>query len=184
TIETQSAGLMKGLRRMFGGESFFRNTFHAKDRAGEVLLAQPLCGDLRLLDLTPAGYLIQSSSYVASTPDVSIDTKVGGLRSMFAGEGVFLLEAKGAGQVLVGAFGGIEELRCDGSIIVDTGHLVAWDAGLSYRVERSASGLLGSLLSGEGLVCRLEGRGRVFIQTRNPMEFGSFLGRLLPGREG
>src|SRR5690606_24744550 len=172
SLETRSAGLMKGLKRMLGGESFHRNTFHAKDRPGELLLAQPLCGDLGLLDLSEGPYLIQSQSYVASTPDAQIETKVGGLRSLFAGEGFFLLEATGSGQVLVGAFGGIQELRCEGSLIVDTGHLVAWDASLRYQAERATHSLLGSFFSGEGLVCRLEGQGRVLIQTRNPMEFG------------
>ncbi len=39
-MQTQSGGLMSGLKRMFGGESFFRNTFTAANGPGEVLLAQ------------------------------------------------------------------------------------------------------------------------------------------------
>jgi uncharacterized protein (AIM24 family) len=43
-IQTQSGGILKGLKRMFGGESFFRNTFTAQGGQGEVLLTTPLCG--------------------------------------------------------------------------------------------------------------------------------------------
>jgi uncharacterized protein (TIGR00266 family) len=184
-IQTQSGGLMGGLKRMFGGESFFRNTFTAQNGPGHVLLAHALCGDMVTLDMTPEGYFIQSSSYIASSPGVDIDTTIGGFRSFFAGEGVFLLKAtsSGPGQVLVGSFGGIQELHCDGSLVIDTGHLVAWDATLDYSVGKSAGGLLASWLSGEGLVCHFQGQGRVWIQTRNPSEYGQMVGRMLPPRK-
>jgi len=181
-MQTQSGGLMKGLKRMFGGESFFRNTFTAQGAAGEVLLAQSLPGDMVTLDMTPNGYFIQSSSYVASTPNVNIETKVGGFRSFFAGEGVFILKAtaEGPGQCLVGAFGGIQELVCDGNLVIDTGHLVCWDSTLEYSVGKSGAGWIASFLSGEGLVCHFRGQGRIWIQTRNPSEYGTTVGRMLP----
>src|SRR5215831_14816293 len=60
-MQTQAGGFAKGLKRMFGGESFFRNTFTAAGSPGEVLFAPSLCGDMRVLDLTQAGYFLQSS---------------------------------------------------------------------------------------------------------------------------
>ena len=68
-------GLMKGLKRMLAGESFFRNTFTAAGGPGEVLLAHSLLGDMRVLDMNPTGYVIASSAFIASTPIVQIDTK-------------------------------------------------------------------------------------------------------------
>lgn len=185
-MQTQSGGLMSGLKRMFGGESFFRNTFTAAGGPGEVLLAHSLCGDMVVLDMTGPGYFIQSSSFIASTPNVNIETKVGGFKSFFAGEGVFVLQAscQGPGKVLVGAFGGIQELVCDGNLVIDTGHLVAWDATLTYNVGKSGSGWIASFLSGEGLVCHFQGQGRIWIQTRNPAGYGQAIGALLPPRSG
>ncbi len=185
-MQTQSGGLMSGLKRMFGGESFFRNTFTAAEQGGEVLLAHALCGDMAVLDMTPGGYFVQSSSFIASTPNVQIETKVGGFRSFFAGEGVFILKAtcEGPGTMLVGAFGGVQELVCDGNMVIDTGHLVAWDTSLTYNVGKSGSGWVASFLSGEGLVCHFSGQGRIWIQTRNPAEYGGAVGKLLPAREG
>ena len=180
-----TGGMMGGLKRMFGGESFFQNTFTAQGGQGEVLLAHSLCGDIVNLEMSPQGFFIQSSSYIASSPWVNCETKVGGFKSFFAGEGVFVLKATAQqpGQVLVGAFGGIQELHCDGDLVIDTGHLVSWDATLEYSVGKSASGWIASFLSGEGLVCHFKGQGRIWIQTRNPNEFGSTVGRMLPPRE-
>jgi uncharacterized protein (TIGR00266 family) len=186
-MQTQShGGLMGGLKRMFGGESFFRNTFTAQGGPGEVLLAHALCGDMIVLDMTQLGYFVQSSSFIASTQNVQIETKVGGFRSFFAGEGVFVLKATaaGPGQMLIGAFGGVEQLNCDGNLVIDTGHLVAWDASLTYSVGKSGSGWVASYLSGEGLVCHFTGQGRIWIQSRNPTAYGQTVGKLLPPRSG
>jgi uncharacterized protein (TIGR00266 family) len=184
-MQTQSGGVVSGLKRLFGGESFFRNTFYVQDAPGEVLLAHALCGDMALLEMTAAGYYVQSSSFIASTANVQINTKVGGFKTFFAGEGMFVLQATctGPGQVLVGAFGGVQELVCDGSLVIDTGHLVAWDATLQYSVGKSAGGWIASWLSGEGLVCHFTGQGRIWIQSRNPAEYGGVMGRLLPPRK-
>lgn len=185
-METSSGGLKAGLKRLFGGESFFRNTFTAQNGPGEVLLGQSLCGDMVALDMAPEGYFVQSTSFIASTMGVNLDTKVGGFRSFFAGEGVFVLKATASapGQLLVGAFGGIQELRCDGNLVIDTGHLVAWDANLEYSVGKSGAGWVASFLSGEGLVCHFRGQGRIWIQTRNPVEYGREVGAMLPPRKG
>lgn len=186
-MQTSSGGMMSGLKRMFGGESFFRNTFTATGGPGEVYFATPLCGDMITLPMTQNGYFVQSSSYVASSPQINVETKVGGFKSFFAGEGVFVLKATSQSpndQLIVGAFGGIQELQCDGRIVIDTGHLVAWDANLQYKVTKSGSGWINSFLSGEGLVCDFEGQGRIWIQTRNPVEYGTSIGRLLPPRQG
>lgn len=185
-MQTQSGGLKQGLKRMFGGESFFRNTFTAQGGAGEVLLSQSLCGDMEVLTLTPNGYCIQNSSYIASEPDVTIDTKVGGFKGFFSGAGAFILKATAQreAQVLVGGFGGIQELRCDGNIVIDTGHLVAWDANLEYKIGKSGAGWISSFMSGEGIVCHFTGQGRIWIQTRNPQEYGGYVGPKLPPRQG
>ena len=185
-MQTQTGGMMSGIKRLFGGESFFRNTFTAQGGPGEVLLAHTLCGDMVTMDMTPQGYFVQSGSFIASTDQVQIDTKVGGFKSFFAGEGVFVLKATTqvpGQQLLIGAFGGVQELVCDGNLVIDTGHLVAWDATLEYSVGKSASGWIASFLSGEGLVCHFKGQGRIWIQTRHPAEFGQTVGKLLPPRK-
>ncbi|MEK6608631.1 MAG: TIGR00266 family protein [Myxococcota bacterium] len=177
-------GLLAGAQRWLGGESFFVNTFTAQGAPGELLLAPRVCGDMTILDVGDgASWHLQSSAFVAAAPDVHIETGLGGFRTFFAGEGLFVLRASGRGPLLCGAFGALERIDVDGKTIIDTGHLVAWDATLEWRVTTATSGLLASFFSGEGLVCEFTGRGTVWIQTRNPAEYGPAVARLLPPRE-
>lgn len=182
-MQTQSGGLMSGLKRMFGGESFFRNTFTAQGGNGEVLFATPLCGDMMVLDVGHRQFNVQSSAYVASTQGVDVKTRTGGLKGFFSGAGLFMLETAGQGQMIIGAFGALEEIRVDGSFVIDTGHLAAWESTLQYRVGKSGSGWVASFLSGEGLVCHFEGQGSVWLQSRNASEYGGAIGALLPPRK-
>ena len=182
-VQTQSGGLMSGLKRMFGGESFFRNTFTAQGGQGEVLFASPLCGDMAVMDVGARQWCIQNTAYVACAPTVNVATRSGGFKGFFSGAGFFVLETSGQGQIIVGAFGALEAIQVDGSLVIDTGHIVAWEASLQYTVGKSGSGWIASMLSGEGLVCTFQGQGTVYLQSRNASEYGSAVGALLPARE-
>ncbi|MFO0685071.1 MAG: TIGR00266 family protein [Sandaracinus sp.] len=178
-------GLLGGLKRALAGESWFRNTFTAANGPGEVLLAHAVCGDMVVLEMTQQGYMLTASSFIASTPNVNIDTKVQGFKGFFSGEGAFVMSAtaQSPGQLVIGAFGGITQLNCDGNLVIDTGHLVAWDSSLTYKVGKSGGGWIASFLSGEGLVCHFQGQGRIWIQSRNPVEYGRSVGGMLPPRQ-
>ncbi|HEX7669650.1 MAG TPA: TIGR00266 family protein [Polyangiaceae bacterium] len=180
-----SGGILGGLKRaMLGGESFFTNTFTATGGPGHVTLAPSLCGDMIVHDLQPGEELfIQGTSYVAAPDSVRLDTKWQGMKGFFSGESLFFLHATGKGPVLVNAFGSIQTIDLDGELIVDTGHLVAFTGGISYQVTTASAGLIASYLSGEGFVLNVSGRGRLYLQSRNPSEYGSAVGRNLPARE-
>jgi uncharacterized protein (TIGR00266 family) len=183
-MQTQSGGFMKGLKRLFGGESFFRNTFTAQGGQGEVLLTTPLCGDMAVLEVGAQQFYIQNSAFVGSSSSVDVQTS-GSFKGWFSGAGMFVLGTQGQGQIIVGSFGAIEQVTVDGNMVLDTGHLVAWDANLQYDIGKATkSGWIASWLSGEGLVCHFRGQGQVWIQTRNPQEYGTSVGALLPPRQG
>ncbi len=184
-MQTQSGGVMKGLKRMFGGESFFRNTFTAEGGQGEVLLTTPLCGDMAVLEVGAQQWYVQNSAYVASETSVDVATQSGGFKGWFSGAGLFILGTQGQGQMVIGSFGAMEQVTVDGNMVIDTGHLVAWDASLQYNIAKaSQSGWIASWLSGEGMVCHFQGQGQVYLQTRNAQEYGQSVGALLPPRRG
>ncbi len=170
--------------RMLTGESFFQNTFTSNGN-GELLLAHTLPGDMRVIEVPSHGLKLQSTAFIASSMGVDLAAELGGFKTFFAGEGLFVIDvtARQAGeQILVGAFGGIEEMQVDGQLIIDNGHLVAWESTLSFTLVKAASGWVSSFLSGEGRVCQFSGRGRVWIQTRNPLDYGMTIGSMLPPR--
>ena len=176
-------GIMSGLKRsVLGGESFFINTFTA-EQAGEVTIAPALPGDIVALDLAGGTLLVQSGSFLAATPDVNVDTKWGGGKTFFSREGLFLLKCTGTGTIFVSSYGAIHlvDLQPGQRYNVDTGHMVAFDESVQYDVGR-AGGWKTTLLGGEGLVCKLTGPGRFYLQTRSPDNFLAWLLPKLPGK--
>ncbi len=178
----KGGGILKNLMRGFlAGESFFTNLFTATADNQEVILAPNLEGDIELVELKGVPLIIQAGSYLACHPEVVLNTKWQGMKSFFSGESMFFLEATGSGFVAINAFGGVQEVPVNGAYIVDTGHIVAFTSGLNYKIVKAGSGWISSFLSGEGLLCEFNGTGTVYIQSRNPTEFGKFVGpRLKP----
>ncbi|MCP4604372.1 MAG: TIGR00266 family protein [Proteobacteria bacterium] len=156
------------IRKFLGGETLFVNTYSPpRGDEGKVLIAPALPGDIVHYELDGARSLIvQGSSYLASTDSVAVKTKFGGLKSLFSGEGVFWLNCKGMGHLWINCYGAIHEIDVNGSYIVDTGHVVAFDDSLDYKIKGSGS-LKSTLLSGEGLTMHFHGHGKLFIQSRN-----------------
>lgn len=176
-------GLMAGLKRTFlGGESFFINTFTA-ERPAHVTVAPSLPGDIIALQVGDQPLFVQSGSFLAATPEVKVDTSWGGAKTFFSSEGLFLLKCTGQGTVWLSSYGAIHEVNLEPGerYIVDTGHMVAFDASVKYEVGR-AGGWKSTLLGGEGLVCKLTGPGRFYLQTRSPASFLSWLVPKLPGK--
>lgn len=179
-------GFLGGLKRaVLGGKSFFTNTFTATQDGAQVMLAPPLSGDVTVVEVTSnEELLVQSGAFLGAVSTINIDTQFQGLKGFFSGESLFFLRITGYGPVLLSAFGAIDVIDLDGEMIVDTGHLVGFTSGIGYRVEKAASGWVSTLLSGEGLVLHLHGRGKLYVQTRNRQEYGEAVGPLLRPRKG
>jgi uncharacterized protein (TIGR00266 family) len=178
-VETRAeGGLFGGLKRMVAGESFFQNTFTAPTQGGELTLAATLPGDMRVMVVEGQGLLLQSGAYVASETGVTIDAGWGGSRGFFGGKGLILLKVSGRGQLLLAAYGALEErvLQAGQRYTVDTGHIVALDPSVAFQLRKSGS-WASAILGGEGLVCELTGPGRILMQSRSEQ---SFLGWLIP----
>jgi len=183
TIETGTRGGIWGsLKRQIGGESFFVNTFTA-DREAKLSLAPPLPGDVIRHDLGSAGgdIVVQSGSFLASGPDIDVDTRWGSAKTFFGGEGLFMLRLSGTGPTFLSSYGAIEEieLAAGETFTVDAGHLVAFEADIEYELEM-VGGLKSTLFSGEGLVSRFEGPGKLWLQSRSQDAFISWLAPKLP----
>jgi len=180
--EGKLKGLMKGLKRMVAGESFFLNRFTANDAPGHVMFAPTFQGDVMVEELNQSTLMLQSTAFMASGTGVEVDSKWGGAKTFFGGEGLIMLKATGTGPLVFNSFGGIKEIAVQGEFIVDTGHIVAFDDSLNFTVNKFGGGWKNFIFGGEGLVCTFSGSGRLWIQTRNPRGFGQEVGPKLPAR--
>jgi len=75
---------------------------------------------------------------MASSPELSLDTKWGGAKSFFSRKGLFLLKMAGTRDAFISSFGAIHEVKLRGeSFIIDIGHMVAFTEWLEYNVKKS-----------------------------------------------
>lgn len=184
-IQTQArGGVLGGLKRaVLGGESFFMNTFTCQGGAGEMTLAPNLAGDMMHVPLGGGAILVQSGSYVCSNGTIEVDTSWGGAKSFFSGEGLFLLKCAGHGDLFLSSYGAIHmvDLQPGQQYLVDTGHMVAFEESVSYKVQ-AVGGFKSTVFSGEGLVCNFTGPGRLYLQSRSMDAFLKYLIPRLPKR--
>ena len=190
TVELQSelkGGVLGALKRAVGGESAFLSTFTAQRGPGEVTLAPAIPGDIAAIEMSQQTFYVQSSSYLGGDTTLQIDTRWGGARTFFSGEGLFVLQVQGSGLLLVSSFGAIHRRRLapGEQYVVDTGHLVAWEGHIPYQLRQaSSSGWLRSMVSGEGIVAEFTGPGEILIQTRNLAAFAGILKPFFPTQSG
>lgn len=161
--------LQGGFKRFLGGESLLLNDFSAAQSPGSISIGPGPAGDIAHYSASDENpILLASGAYLAASDTVSFDTKWEGFtKGFFSGGGLFLLKSKGSGDVWFNSYGALIELDLEDEYVVDTGHIVAFTAGLTYDISR-VGGYKSLFFSGEGLVCRFRGRGKVWIQTRNP----------------
>ena len=167
------------IRKAVGGDSFFVNHF-SSPQGGWVWLAPPMSGAIVEIPLQGRSMLFSAGSYLASAGDVDLKIRFGGLRSLLAKEGAFFVEATGSGTVWVTSYGGVDEIQCNGSYVLDNGHLVGFDSSLNFNIRPAGGGLTGFMASGEGLVCEFQGQGRILMQSRNLGSLVDWLTRMLP----
>lgn len=184
TMKTNArGGLMKGIGRMFSGESLFMANFTAERDGAMVAFGTTVPGNIMPVDLSqmPNGITVQKGSFLCA--EDSIETSVTFSKKFSAGlvggEGFILQKAKGNGMLFLEVDGDpIEKELMPGEVLkVDTGNVVAFEQTVSYEVEM-VKGIGNIFLGGEGLfLTRLVGPGKVILQSQN---FGDFVGRIVP----
>lgn len=172
-------GILAAIGRKFAnGESFFNQFIEAVSGDGDTLLAPSLPGDIKILDIGTKQYYLNDGAFLASSMNVNLNVEMQNIgNALFGGTGgFFIMKTNGSGQLAVSGFGEIFEIDItpDNEMTIDNQHVVAWDQNLSYNIGIStnkSSGLIGNLInsvtSGEGVVTKFRGSGKVFLSSRN-----------------
>jgi uncharacterized protein (TIGR00266 family) len=125
---------------------------------------------------------VTQGGWLASSIGIELDTKWGGFKNVFGDEGGFLVRCSGTGKIVVACYGAIEqiELAAGEKIVLDSGHLVAFDPTVEFITRKVTKGIMQTLKSGEGFVMEFTGPGRIISQTRNPQGLIGWLTTELP----
>lgn len=177
-------GMFKALgRSLSSGESVFISEATGTSNDGLIGIAPAVTGCIRHLDVGAKQYHLNTGAFLACDASVQYHmiAQKGVGKVLFGGTGgLFVMETSGSGDLFVNAFGDMMELevRPGRPLVIDNGHVVAWDSTLDYQI-RIASGTFG-FKSGEGLVNEFKGSGKVLIQTRNIKSLAETLTPYLP----
>ena len=171
--------LKAAVRKLVAGESLLAGEY-SHTSGGKMSLSPSLPGAVVHHKLAGDELTLTKGTFLACSPDIQLSTQFGGVRSFFSGEGAFVMKASGHGDLFFCSYGAVIEREVTDEFIVDTGHVVAWDEGLSYKVG-GMGGIKSTMFSGEGLTMRFSGRGRIWLQTRTLPSFSSWLFPFLRG---
>jgi uncharacterized protein (TIGR00266 family) len=184
-----SGGLGAALMRTFAnGESFFQQHIEAVKGEGDCLLSPTLPGAMQVMDIGPRQYMISDGAFVAATSSVNLNVRTQNIGNALFGQsgGFFITETSGTGQLVVSGFGSISELQVEAGkdIVIDNAHVVCWDSALRYEISVTTGqkgGFIGNLVnsvtSGEGMVLRFSGSGKVVVCSRNRETFVAWLSK-------
>ncbi len=182
------------MRRFANGESFFQQEIVAVNGSGDCLLASSLPGAMQVLEVGANQYMLSDGAFVAAESGVELKVRTQNIgNALFANTGgFFLMETSGQGQLAIGGFGSVFVLDVEPGkdVVIDNAHVVCWDSRLRYELSMATSnkntGFLGnlvnSLTSGEGIVLRFSGAGKVMVCSRNRESFLSWISSKVTGQ--
>ena len=178
-------GLMKGIGRMFAGESLFMATYRAQQPGTMIAFASTVAGNILPVDVGATGGLIcQKDAFLCAQESVNLNVTFTKklYAGMFGGEGFILEELSGSGMAFLEIDGDkvVKTLQPGEVLKVDTGNVVAFEKTVQYEIE-TVKGLGNIVFGGEGLfLTKLTGPGKVVLQTQNIAEFAGRLSRYIP----
>jgi len=174
------------LGRLFAGEAPYTSSLSAgPDGSGECMLCPRGIGDIEILDLrSDEAICLSSGCFLASDSTVKVTSEFHSsfARTMFSGTGLRYLVVLGPGRCAFNGHGGLHccKLAHGEKLAVDNGHVVGWSPGVQMQMgwaaqDGGSSSFFRSVASGEGLICRFEGPGEVWVQTHTlpPTRSGS-----------
>lgn len=180
-----TGGVFKGVKRVFGGESFFLVKYSAEGGSGLLGLGGNAPGKIIDLDISDDHkWIVEKTGYLGSQPTVDLDIafqkKLTG--ALFGGEGLILEKLSGNGKAFVAACGdfNVIDLKPGEQYKVSTGNAVAWEESVKFDITGTGSAKT-VLFGGEGLfVTTLTGPGKIIIQSLTLRDLAYALSPYLP----
>ena len=163
-------GMLKGVGRLFSGESFFMTTYTSSANQSELVLSSEFPGKIVPMTLTEGKNIIcQRDSFMVAEETVQLSVafqkKLGA--AIFGGEGFILQKLSGTGTAFLEVAGELTEydLKPGQILKVDPGHIAFFEESVTYDINR-IKGLKNMVFGGEGIfLATLEGPGKIWLQS-------------------
>lgn len=173
-------GLMKGIGRMFSGESLFMTTYSAQAGGEEIAFAPEFPGKIIHRDLgSDENIIAQRDAFMCATSSVDLSIhlrkKLGA--GLFGGEGFIMQQLTGPGDVFFELSGDIveRELESGETMKIDPGHIGLYESSVDMDISR-VKGVKNMFFGGEGLfLATLTGPGNIWLQSMPLMNLAARL---------
>ena len=181
-------GLFAGLKRAFGGGSFFITDFTANG-AGHVAFAPRFPGTIVPALLQPGQSLIcRKETFLVGEKSIALEIawqrRIGS--GFFGGDGFILQKVTGPGVVWLDLSGELVErdLAAGERLLVHAGHVGCFEPSVSFDIQM-VKGFKNILFGGEGLyLASLTGPGHIWLQSMPIMNLAEEVARYLPHAGG
>ncbi|MFW5991516.1 MAG: TIGR00266 family protein [Candidatus Nanoarchaeia archaeon] len=170
-METNSkGGFMKGLGRMFSGESFFMNLYTCTEGTGLITFPCEMPGKVVPMKLTEGEAIIaQRDAFMFAENSVKLEMhfrkNLG--TGFFGGEGFIMQKISGPGQAFFEFGGEITEYNLqEGQVLkIDPGYIGCYEEKVSFELT-TVGGVKNKLFGGEGFfLATVKGPGKVWLQS-------------------
>jgi uncharacterized protein (TIGR00266 family) len=162
-------GVLKGIGRMFSGDSFFLTTYSSTDGIGKVTFSSEYPGKIIDLDIGSNEYICQKDAFMCAENSVHLamhfHKKLGA--GLVGGEGFIMQKLSGKGKAFVEIDGEVTELTLQAgeTIKVDPGHIALFESTVNFDWT-TTKGLKNKFFSGEGwFLATLTGPGKIWLQS-------------------
>lgn len=177
-------GLLAGLKRTFGGGSFFVTDFTATGN-GHIAFAPRFPGTILPVELQAGQSLIcRKETFLVAQKSVTLELawqkRLGS--GFFGGNGFLLQKVTGPGVVWLDLSGELieRELAPGERLLVHAGHVGIFEPSVSFDIQM-VQGFKNLIFGGEGLfLATLTGPGRIWLQSMPIMNLAEELARYLP----
>ena len=170
-VSTNVSGAVDLMKKVVGSTVTGETAIKPRYTGTGVVVLEPTYRYILLEDVEkwPGGMVIEDGMFLASGDTVNIN--VVGRKTVssavFAGEGLFNTIMTGTGIAALESPVPKEELitvvLTDDEVRIDGNQAVAWSNSLKMTVEKTTKTLVGSAVSGEGLVNVFRGTGKLWI---------------------
>lgn len=182
-----SKGVFGGLKRAFGGGSFFMTEYRAEGGSGTVAFATKVPGEILPVSVSGDSYRLHHHGYLCGTEDVELSVafqqKLGA--GVFGGEGFILQKVSGSGQAWVELDGEVilYDLQPGEVLRVHPGHIGMFEATVGFNIT-TVPGIKNKLFGGDGIfLATLTGPGKVWLQSLPLPNLAHALAPFLPAGE-
>lgn len=171
TTGIKGAGDLLG--KMFKGAATGESAVKPEYRGNGYLMLEPTYKYLLLEDVGDwsGGLVMEDGMFLAceSTVKHSVEARSNLSSAVMGNEGLFNLKLCGNGVCALESNvtrDQIVEVELDNDVLkIDGSFAICWSGSLKFTVERSGKSLVGSAVSGEGLVNVYRGTGKVWLST-------------------